>query len=69
MIKVMNEVTVYEFDGNNKVAYTKDQPPFSVHSHGGYRDFVVVQVGGHSYAVNGNDLVAAIVNAQNAGSR
>lgn len=68
MIKVTSDLIVYEFDGTDS-AYKRDCPSLSVRSHWNRDNFVVIAVGDHKYTVSGRDLVAAIVNAQNTGSR
>lgn len=63
MIKVTNEVTIYEVDGSDAPSDTK----VIVTSHWSSRKLVVIVLGGKSYSVDGFDLTAAIENALNRG--
>ena len=59
-MKVANEITIYEIDGDDKV-----KGILLVSSHWNYHDFVVIGDGKQKITVNANDLMKAIQNATN----
>lgn len=63
MIKVINEVPVYEVNGNESRAV--DGPKVHVLSHWSSPDRVVLQVGDTKWTVVAADLEAAVKNATN----
>ena len=63
MIKVKNEVPIYEVDG--KEIKGIDSPKLVVESHWSCNKRVKLKLDGKEITVIGDDLVAAIVNAQN----
>ena len=62
MIKVKNEIKVYEID-NKKVDWQKNS--IQVVSHWNEENKIVLVIDEKSYTVSANDLVTAIKNAQN----
>lgn len=63
MIKVQNEVTVYEIDGTRT---TIERPRVKLLSHWNDHDLVVMEMlDGKKYTFSAKDLMAAISNAQN----
>ncbi len=64
-IKVEQEIDVYEVDGED--GEIGEGSIIKVNSHWSRDDFVVLEVGGKSYTVAGDDLETAITNAQNSG--
>lgn len=62
MLKVINEVTVYEVNGAEP---SNDRPTIRILSHWNRSEFVVIEIDGHSLTVARKDLQAAIQNACN----
>lgn len=67
MIKVSNEVKVYEVDGSEHVGL--NEPTITVRSHWNRSSLVVIEAGGRELTVLAVDLKAAIDNAGNTGPR
>ena len=68
MIKVSNEVTVYELCGtptDSSRLLATIIPLFTVESHWNEREKVVITIGGETVTVVASDLIAAIKNATN----
>jgi len=65
MIKVINEVNIYEINGED--TKSPDLPKLHVESHWNYSDRVTLLVGGIRYTVSARDLKAAIDNAIHVG--
>ncbi len=63
MIKVRNEVTVYETNGRETSGCPL--PAIAVESHWNRDSMVVLMVGGQKVTVSARDLQAAIANATN----
>ncbi len=63
VIKVTNEIRVYEID--NKETTGRLQPRIEVESHWNRPDFIKLVLDGKSYTVVASDLTAAIRNAAN----
>jgi len=63
MIKVENEIKIYEVDGKDSIAI--DGPVLRVQSHWNERDKVVLIIDGKKLTVVARDLDAAIANAAN----
>jgi hypothetical protein len=61
-LTVHNEMRVYEIDGDD-CDFTKNHH-IGVNSHWNRNEFVVLVIGSKRYTVVGNDLVAAVRNAQ-----
>lgn len=62
MIKVSNDVTIYEADGKET---TVPMPTLAVASHWNRDSLVLLAFGGQTIAVSARDLQAAIANATN----
>jgi hypothetical protein len=65
MIDVSSIVDVREIDGKEVNMHKESSPRITVCSHWNRDELVVLIVGEKSYTVNGDDLAAAIKNAQN----
>lgn len=64
MIKVHNELDIYEFNGNKTSG--DERKGIKIHSHWNYNDRVVLEMpDGNKYTLIAADLKAAIVNACN----
>lgn len=65
MIQVQSRLPLYEIDGVDVVGPIEEHE-MKVESYIGNRpDLIVLYIEGHTYAVRGGDLIAAIENAQN----
>lgn len=67
MIRVECEVTIYEKDGKSTTIADREQ--FDVVSHWNQNAWVCIHIGDIAVTVNGKDLITAIENAMNTGSR
>lgn len=65
MIKVSNEITIYEVDGKEQ---SVPMPAMAVLSHWNRPALVVLHVDGKKLTVSARDLQAAITNATNVAS-
>lgn len=63
MIKVMNELRVFEIEG--KKTEFVDGPKVVVQSHWNVEGLVIVQFNGASVTVSGKDLIEAVRNSMN----
>lgn len=68
MIRVHNEVRIYEIDGAEQKFFNIGEN-LEVNAHWTEHERVLLKIGGHEYAVMSRDLVAAVQNAVNVGSR
>lgn len=68
MISVANRITVYEVNGKEGEP-SVPRPEITVTSHWNRNNFVTIEIEGQRYTVVANDLLAAIQNAKNSGSR
>ena len=62
MIKIKQEIHVYYLDGDETFV---SGPIVQINSHWNRNEIVEIEVGGHRYGVNGDDLLVAIKNAMN----
>lgn len=65
MIKVQQSIQVYELDDKEISPTPSKELLIGVDSHWNRREFIVLVVGEHRYTVAGDDLRAAVKNAQN----
>jgi len=65
MIEVQSTLPIYEIDEKDTTGPVSDHALIARH-HWNKRQFVVLEIGDHTYAVLATDLMAAIENAQNA---
>ncbi len=65
MIKVSNEMTIYEIDGKEVGGLLAVENTLTVRSHWNRNALVVLEYGGRRLAVSADDLQRAIRNATN----